>query len=218
MRAPSRRDVAALSIAQASSSPIASAIAAPAGAATVAGAAASYSAWGMFAVFAKIGAVLFGSGYVLIAFLRTDLVTRLGWLTERQLLDAVAVGQVTPGPVFTTATFVGYIVGGPMGAAAATIGIFLPAFVFVALSAPLVPRLRRSPLAAAALDGVNVASLALMAVATWQLGRAALVDLPTIILGIVATAILFFRRVNSVWLVLGGAAAGLLLRWCGLGT
>ena len=133
----------------------------------------------LFLTFAKIGAVLFGSGYVLLAFLRADFVQRLGWLTERQLLDAVAVGQVTPGPVFTTATFIGFVTAGWVGAAVATVGIFLPAFVFVALSGPLIPWLRRSPTAGAALDGVNVASLALMAVVTWQLARAAVVDLPT---------------------------------------
>ena len=117
--------------------------------------------------------MLFGSGYVLLAFLRADLVQRLGWLTERQLLDAVAVGQVTPGPVFTTATFIGYVLAGVPGAVVATVGIFLPAFVFVAFSGPLIPRMRRSRIAGAALDGVNAASLALMAVVTWQLGRAA---------------------------------------------
>jgi chromate transporter len=154
--------------------------------------------------------VLFGSGYVLLAFLRADLVERLGWLTERQLLDAVAVGQVTPGPVFTTATFVGYVLGGPAGAAAATAGIFLPAFVFVALSGPLVPRLRRSPTAGAVLDGVNVASLALMAVVAAQLARAALVDPLTVVLAAVSALLLVRWRVNSAWLVLGGAAAGLL--------
>lgn len=120
--------------------------------------------------------MLFGSGYVLLAFLRADLVERLHWLTERQLLDAIAVGQVTPGPVFTTATFIGYILRGPSGAGAATLGIFLPAFLFVAISGPLVPRLRRSPTAGAMLDGVNVTSLALMAVVAWQLGLSALVD------------------------------------------
>jgi chromate transporter len=184
------------------------AAAAPPSAAAVA--AAPFSVWGLFGVFAKIGAVLFGSGYVLLAFMRADLVARLGWLTERQLLDAVAVGQVTPGPVFTTATFVGYVLGGAAGAVAATVGIFLPAFVFVAASGPLVPRLRRSPTAGAVLDGVNVASLALMALVTVQLGRAALVDRLTVVLAVVSALLLFRFRVNSAWLVLGGAALGML--------
>ncbi|HEX5387901.1 MAG TPA: chromate efflux transporter [Gemmatimonadales bacterium] len=164
---------------------------------------------GLFVVFVKIGAVLFGSGYVLLAFLRADLVERLRWLTERQLLDAVAVGQVTPGPVFTTATFVGYLLAGPGGAAVATVGIFLPAFVFVALSGPLIPRLRRSPLAGAVLDGVNVASLALMAVVTWQLGRAAIVDGVTLGLALASAGLLFYGQVNSAWLVAAGAGVGL---------
>jgi chromate transporter len=166
----------------------------------------------LFGVFVKIGAVLFGSGYVLLAFLRADFVERLGWLTERQLLDAVAVGQVTPGPVFTTATFIGYVLGGVPGAVVATAGIFLPAFVFVALSGLLLPRLRRSPLARAVLDGVNVASLALMAVVTWQLGRAALIDALTMVLAAASALLLLRFRVNSAWLVLGGAAVGLLVR------
>jgi chromate transporter len=164
----------------------------------------------LFLVFLKIGSVLFGSGYVLLAFLRADLVERLGWLTEAQLLDAVAVGQVTPGPVFTTATFVGWILAGPAGAAVATVGIFLPAFFFVALSGPLVPRLRASPLAGALLDGVNVASLALMAVVTWQLGRAPPPP-PTALLAVASGVLLVRYRVNSSWLVLGGAALGIAL-------
>jgi chromate transporter len=165
----------------------------------------------LFLVFLKIGSVLFGSGYVLLAFLRADLVERLGWLTEAQLLDAVAVGQVTPGPVFTTATFVGWILAGPAGAAVATVGIFLPAFFFVALSGPLVPRLRASPLAGALLDGVNVASLALMAVVTWQLGRAAVTSPATALLAVASGVLLVRYRVNSSWLVLGGAALGIAL-------
>ncbi|HXG71297.1 MAG TPA: chromate efflux transporter, partial [Gemmatimonadaceae bacterium] len=140
-------------------------------AATGAAAAAPVGLAALFLVFAKTGAVLFGSGYVLLAFLRADLVERLGWLTEQQLLDAIAIGQVTPGPVFTTATFIGYVLAGPTGAAVATIGIFLPAFIFVALSGPLVPFLRRSAVAGGFLDGVNVASLALMAVVCWHLAR-----------------------------------------------
>jgi chromate transporter len=171
---------------------------------------ASFGLWPLFGVFLKIGAVLFGSGYVLLAFLRADLVGRLGWLTERQLLDAVAVGQVTPGPVFTTATFIGYLLGGPAGAVAATAGIFLPAFVFVALSGPLIPRLRRSRAASGVLDGVNVASLALMAVVAWQLSHAAVLDLPTALLAVGSAVLLLVFRVNSMWLVLGGAVIGVV--------
>jgi chromate transporter len=164
--------------------------------------------WALFLVFAKTGAVLFGSGYVLLAFLRADLVERLGWLTERQLLDAIAIGQMTPGPVFTTATFIGFVLAGPGGAAAATIGIFLPAFVFVALSGPLVPRLRRSAVAGAVLDGINVASLALMAVVSWQLGRAALLDALTI--GVAAASLIALLRfqINPVWLIGAGGVLG----------
>jgi chromate transporter len=164
--------------------------------------------WQMFLVFAKAGSMLFGSGYVLLAFLRADLVERLGWLTEARLIDAIAVGQVTPGPVFTTATFIGYVLAGTPGAIVATAGIFLPAFFFVAISGPLVPRIRRSPVAGAALDGVNVASLALMAVVTWQLGRAALVDLPAWLVAAGSVIALMKWRVNSAWLVAAGAAVG----------
>jgi chromate transporter len=170
----------------------------------------------LFWIFFKIGSVLFGSGYVLLAFLRADLVERLGWLTEAQLIDAVAVGQVTPGPVFTTATFIGYLLSGPYGALVATAGIFLPAFVFVAASGPLVPRLRSSPLASAFLDGVNVASLALMTVVTVQLGRAALIDAPSITLAVVAAVLLLRFKLNATWLVLGGAAAGWAIHALGL--
>lgn len=163
----------------------------------------------LLATFVKIGSVLFGSGYVLLAFLRADLVERLGWLTERQLLDAVAVGQVTPGPVFTTATFVGYLVAGAPGAVVATVGIFLPAFVFVALSAWLLPRLTGSPAARATLDGINAASLALMAVVTVALARAALVDLVTVAIAVASAVLLLHFRVNSAWLILGAALLGL---------
>jgi chromate transporter len=163
----------------------------------------------LFLAFLKIGATLFGSGYVLLAFLRAEFVVRLGWLSEAQILDAIVVGQVTPGPVFTTATFVGYLLGGAAGAAAATAGIFLPAFLFVAVSGPLVPRLRRSAVAGAFLDGVNVASLALMAVVTWQLGRTAVPDVPTAILALGSAVLLLRYRVDSSWLVLGGAVFGL---------
>ena len=164
-------------------------------------------------VFLKIGSVLYGSGYVLLAFLRADFVLRLGWLTDRQLLDAVAVGQFTPGPVFTTATFIGYLLGGVPGAAVATAAIFLPAFVFVAASHPFIPRLRRSPWAGALLDGVNVTSLALMAGVTWQLGRVAVTDVTTAVLAVVSAGLLIKYRVNSAWLVLAGAAIGVARLW-----
>ena len=169
-----------------------------------------FSLGALFLVFLKIGSLLFGSGYVLLAFLRNDLVVRLGWLTERQLLDAVAVGQVTPGPVFTTATFVGYLLGGPSGAVVATVGIFLPAFVLVAASGPLVPRLRRSPAARAVLDGVNVASLALMLVVTMQLGREALAGPVGIAIAVASAVALLRYGVSAAWLVLAGAALGLV--------
>ncbi|MFI5314986.1 MAG: chromate efflux transporter [Myxococcota bacterium] len=173
----------------------------------------AFGLWPLFFFFAKVGSVLFGSGYVLLAFLRSGLVVERGWLTEGQLLDAIAVGQVTPGPVFTTATFVGYLLAGTSGALVATAGIFLPAFVFVAASAPFLPRLRASPLAAALLDGVNAASLALMADVAAQLARAALVDLPTLALAAGAAVALFARpQWNSAWLVLAGGAVGVALR------
>jgi len=173
--------------------------------------AAPFGLWPLFLFFLKVGAVLYGSGYVLLAFIRADLVERWHWLTEAQLLDAIAVGQVTPGPVFTTATFIGYVLGGIQGGVVATVGIFLPAFFFVAVSGPLVPRIRKSPVAGAILDGVNVAALALMLVVTFELGRAALIDVTTIVLAVASGAILFRFRVNSAWLILGGAIIGLLL-------
>lgn len=166
----------------------------------------------LFLFFLKVGSVLFGSGYVLLAYLRADLVERWGWLTESQLLDAIAVGQFTPGPVFTTATFIGYMLGGPWAALLATVGIFLPAFFFVAISGSLVPWMRRSPVAGAFLDGVNAASLALMAVVAWQLGVSALVDWLTVLLAVAAAVCLLRWRVNSAWLVLGGAVVGFLTR------
>jgi chromate transporter len=169
--------------------------------------------------FLKIGAVLYGSGYVLLAFLEGDLVHRWHWLSSAQLLDATAVGQVTPGPLFTTATFIGYLKAGLPGAVLATVAIFLPSFVFIALSGPLIPRLRKSPIAGAFLDGVTVASLALMAAAAWSLGRAALYPQPyslrfgmTAVVLLLASAVLLLRfRVNPAWLVLGGACLGLIV-------
>jgi len=166
----------------------------------------------LFGVFFKTGALLFGSGYVLLAFLRHDLIERLGWLTDQQLLDAVAVAQITPGPLFTTATFVGYLLAGWSGAALATVAIFLPAFVYVAASAPWIPRLRRSPLARAILDGVNVAAVAVMGVVSWQIARAAVRDPVTIAILVVAAVVLLRTRVNSAWLIVGGGLVGWAVR------
>jgi chromate transporter len=172
---------------------------------------APFSLVGLFLIFLKIGSVLYGSGYVLLVFLRADFVERLGWLTDRQLLDAVAIGQFTPGPLFTTATFIGYILGGVPAALLASIGIFLPSFIFVLVSNPWIAKLRESVTASAFLDGVNASALALMAVVTWQLGLASIVDLPTIALALLALILLIRFRLNSAWLVLGGGAAGLFL-------
>jgi chromate transporter len=157
--------------------------------------------------------VLYGSGYVLLAFLRADFVERLGWLTDRQLLDAVAVGQVTPGPVFTTATFIGYLLAGLPGAVLATTAIFVPSFVFVAVTRRWLPRLRAARPAAAFLDGVNVAALGLMAAVAWQLGRAAIVDAVTVVVALGAAALLVTTRINSVWLIAVGAIVGIAWRW-----
>ncbi|HTF32298.1 MAG TPA: chromate efflux transporter [Myxococcota bacterium] len=173
-------------------------------------AAAPFTMAGLFLFFLKVGSVLFGSGYVLLAFLRADLVERWHWLTSSQLLDAVTAGQLTPGPVFTTATFIGYVLGGVKGALLATIGIFLPAFFFVAVSAPLVPRLRASQSAAALLDGLNVASLALLAFVTWQLLRSAIVDFPTALIATASALLLFAVRLNPAWIVIGAGVVGIV--------
>ena len=174
----------------------------------VLGSSVPFSLPSLFAFFFKVGAVLFGSGYVLLAFLRTDLVVRLRWLSDKQLLDAIAVGQVTPGPVFTTATFIGYLLGRVPGAVLATVAIFLPSFILIAIVGPLVPRLRKSAIFGAFLDGVNVGSLALMVVVTWQLGRAALVDVTTIALAVLSALALIRFNINSTWLILVGAIVG----------
>jgi chromate transporter len=167
----------------------------------------------LFLFFLKVGSVLYGSGYVLLAFLRAGLVDNWRWLTETQLLDAAIVGQVTPGPVFTTATFIGYLLGGPLSALLATIAIFLPSFVFVALSGPLVPRIRSSPLAGAFLDGVNASSLALMVAVTTQLAQSALLDPLTTTLALASAIHLVRFKVNSAWLIFGAAFVGLLTSW-----
>ncbi len=176
----------------------------------VAAGAVSVSLGTLFLTFLKIGAAVYGSGYVLLAFLHDDFVVRLGWLSNRQLIDAVAIGQMTPGPVFTTATFIGYLVGGLSGALLATLGIFLPSFVFVAVLFPLIPRLRASPWTSSLLDGVNVAALGLMAAVTWQLAQAAIVDILTAALTLIAGVLLIRIRINSAWLIAGGAAIGLV--------
>lgn len=164
----------------------------------------------LFLIFLKIGSILYGSGYVLLAYLRADFVTRLGWLTDKQLLDAIAIGQVTPGPVLTTATFIGFILGGIKGALLATLGIFLPSFIFVAITNPLIPRIRKSAWASGLLDGVNAASMGLMAAVTWHLGRASLIDPLTIITALISLALLVRFRINSTWLIAGGSLVGLL--------
>jgi chromate transporter len=165
----------------------------------------------LFLFFVKVGSIVFGSGYVLLAFLQADLVGHWHWLSTTQLLDAIAVGQVTPGPVFTTATFIGYLLAGLPGALIATAGIFLPSFILVAFSSPLIPRLRKSAVAGAFLDGVIVASLALMTVVTWRLGRDAVIDLPTALLALASGVLLIRFRLNSLWLVLAGALTGFLI-------
>ncbi len=162
----------------------------------------------LFLSFLKIGSVVFGSGYVLLAFLRAEFITKLHWLTEKQLIDAVAVGQFTPGPVFTTATFIGYLVAGIPGAIVATVGIFLPGFLLVALSGPMIPKLRNSPVFSAALNGVVAGSLALMAVVCWQLSRAAIVDWFTLAVFLLSLLGLVRFRVNSAWLIIGAGLLG----------
>jgi len=172
---------------------------------------------GVFLYFLKVGAVLFGSGYVLLAVLRADLVEHLHWLTENQLLDAIAVSQGTPGPFFTVATFVGYVIAGWKGAVLATLGMFLPAFVFVAVTAKYLPRLRKSPMAGAFLDGVNTAAVALMAFVGWQFARATMLSVMPIAMAAVAVILVMRFRVNSAWLVLGGALVGMGMRLLHLG-
>ncbi|HEY1468411.1 MAG TPA: chromate efflux transporter [Candidatus Acidoferrum sp.] len=182
------------------------------------GAAGSSAAIGVlpvFLYFLKVGAVLVGSGYVLLAVLRADLVVKMHWLSDAQLLDAIAVSQATPGPFFTVATFIGYLLGGWRGAVLATVGMFLPAFVYVGLTAGFLPKLRKSRVASAFLDGVNAAAVALMAVVGWQFAQAAIVNVPAIVLMIISAVLVFRYKVNSAWLVLGGAIAGIALRAVG---
>jgi chromate transporter len=165
----------------------------------------------IFWAFLKVGGLLFGSGYVLLAFLRRDLVLSYGWLTEGQILDAIAIGQITPGPLFSTATFVGYLLRGVPGAVVATVAIFLPAFVMTAVLEPVITRLRAKPVTAAALDGLNAAAVALMVGVTWFLARDAVVDVPTVLLAVGSLAVLLRFEVNPVWLMAAGATVGLVL-------
>ena len=169
-----------------------------------------WSLGNLFLIFLKLGAVVFGSGYVLLAFLRADLVDRLHWLTEKQLLDAVAVGQITPGPVFSTATFIGYILAGGKGAVLATVAIFLPAFFLVAFTGPLLPRLRKSKIVSALFDGVNAGSLGLMAAVVLFLAHAAIFDLSTTVIAIGSATLLLRFKVNAAWLILAGATFGII--------
>ena len=164
----------------------------------------------LFLTFLKIGAILYGSGYVLVAFLHADLVQNLGWLTDRQLFDAIAVGQITPGPLFTTATFIGYLLGGLPGAILATLGIFLPSFVFVGVSSLFIKQIRNSTWTSGFLDGVNVASLGLMLGVTLQLTRTAILDPLTIGIALTSLVLLLRFRLNSTWLIAGGALAGFI--------
>ena len=186
------------------------AAAAPLPVAATTTAAAAMAPWSILLAFAKIGSVLFGSGYVLLSFLRGEFVVRQGVLTDAQLLDAIAVGQITPGPVFSAATFVGYLVGGPAGALAATVGIFLPAFVAVALTAPFVARLRSSHRWSSALDGVNAVSLALMTSVVLLMARAITPDPVALAILALSAVVLLFTQLGSGWVLLAGAVAGVL--------
>ncbi|HTB33206.1 MAG TPA: chromate efflux transporter, partial [Bacteroidia bacterium] len=169
----------------------------------------SYSTAKLFFVFLKIGSILFGSGYVLFAYLDGDLVQHIHWLTRQQLMDAVAAGQFTPGPVLSTATFIGYQISGVKGALVSTVGIFLPSFIFVWILTPFIPKLRRSKLTSAFLDSVTIASVALMLAVTLQMGYTTLVDWKTWLIALAGFACLLqFKKINAVWVILGGALAG----------
>jgi len=182
-------------------------------AAGAAAAAVPFSLTRLFLTFLKIGAISYGSGYVLLAFLHADFVTRLHWLTEKQLLDSIAAGQITPGPVFASATFVGYITGGLNGALLATLGIFLPSFVFVAIVFPLVPKLKGSPAARAFLDIINASTMGLMAAVSWQMGRGAIIDAFTAVEALVAFVILRRYQINAALVIMAGVAAGVAMKF-----
>ena len=180
---------------------------------TLSAAAAPFSQSALLLSFLKIGSVLFGSGYVLLAFLRSEFVAHLGWLTNQQVLDAVVAGQITPGPVFSSATFIGYLLGGWPSALLATLGIFLPSFLFVGLLSRILPFVRKSPWTATFLDGVNVASLGLMAGVTIQLGQTALIDIFTVLLSLITLFVIFRFGINLVWLIVGGGLLGAIYKF-----
>ena len=166
----------------------------------------------LFLVFLKIGSVLFGSGYVLIAYLQDELIDRLGWLTQQQLVDAIAVGQFTPGPVSSAVTFVGYQIIGIKGAVLATVGMFLPSFFFVAMLNPLIPKMRTSKWVSCFLDSVNVGAVAIMAVAVIQLARVSLINWQTWLIALMSVAVTFvFKKVNTLWIVIGSSIVGYIL-------
>lgn len=172
----------------------------------------NFSLMKLFLIFLKVGAVLFGSGYVLIAFLEGDLVNHFQWLTEQQLLDAIAVGQFTPGPILSTSTFIGYQIAGFWGAVVATTGIFLPSFLFVAVSNPFIPKLRQSKWTSAFLDAVNVSAVGLMAAVTLKLGMSVLINWQSWVIAAIATIVVFsWKKANAAWLVVGGSILGYLL-------
>jgi chromate transporter len=178
---------------------------------TALGVAAGLSLWKLFFFFLKVGAVLYGSGYVLVAFLEGGLVQGSGWLTQAQLLDAIAVGQFTPGPVLSTSTFIGYVIDGAPGAAVATLGIFLPSFLFVLLLNPVIPKLRNSVWLSAFLDAVSVAAVALMLAVTVEIGAETLTSWPAWLIALLAAVAVLRFRWNAAWLVLGGGVLGLIL-------
>jgi chromate transporter len=184
-----------------------------AGAAAVAAKAIPFSMARLFLTFLKIGAVSYGSGYVLLAFLRADFVAHLHWLTDKQLLDAIAAGQITPGPVFASATFVGYLTGGLKGALLATLGIFLPSFVYIAIIFRFIPKLKGSPRARIFLDGINAVTVGLMAAVSWQLARGAILDGFTAAEAVIGFFILRRYQINSAWVILGGLVAGFALKF-----
>lgn len=166
----------------------------------------------LFLVFLKVGAILFGSGYVLVAYLDAELVEKLGWLTKSELLDAIAIGQFTPGPVLSTASFVGYQVNGIWGALAATLGIFLPSFIFVLLLNPIVPRLRKSKLASGFLDAVNISAVGIMIGVTYRLSEEILINWQSITIALISMVLVFYyKKLNAFWIVIIGAVLGYIL-------